>query len=137
MQINEKKMYATLFLTQKSSRLKMNNQWSVCIYIKEQLLLQMKNPKIATTKVRYSHSGCTISQLNACIRPSWKKTNISYSRSYFITMVKEEYLVKFTLHTHFMTTKVLLLSPIIDVFVKKKYKNPPKKQNKTNFHLLL
>lgn len=127
------------FLTQKSSRLKMNNQWNVCIFIKEQLLLQMKNPKIATTKVRYSHSGCTISQLNACIRPSWKKTNISYSRSSFITMVKEKCLVKFTLHTHFMTTKVLLLSPVIDPFVKKKIQPPPPKltKNKTNSHLLL
>lgn len=88
--------------------------------------------KIATTKVRYSHSGCTISQLNVCIRHPEKQTNISYSRSSFFTMVKEKCLVKFTLHTHFMTTKVLLLSPIIDPFVKKKIQKTPQKtkQNK-------
>lgn len=128
-------MYATLFSSQKSSRLKMNNQWSVCIYIKNNYFSKWKTLelKIATTKVRYPHSGCTISQLNVCIRHPEKKPNISYSRSSFFTMVKEKCLVKVTVHTHFMTTKVLLLSPIIDPFVKKNTKNPPKNKTKQTF----
>lgn len=88
--------------------------------------------KIATTKVRYSHSGCTISQLNVCIRHPEKKPNISLSRSSFFTMVKEKCLVKFTLHTFHDNQSLTSFTNHWPFCKKKKYKKPPQKtkQNK-------
>lgn len=69
--------------------------------------------------------------------PEKKKTTSVILGLLLSSMVKEKCLVKFTLHTNFMTTKVFLLSPNIDPFEEKNIKkNPETKQNKY-FHILL